>query len=170
MNPYLFGKYLLFVLVPIFAIFKSPELGYSPSKCEVSSYYFTFLRQDGVFKVHGLWPESCEECQSCGYPSCCNRILEYVYPNDPSDFIKNNWFKSLNHNECNGDTNIILFEHEYYKHGSCMDVSNTTQYLNDVILLFDNYYSKYVAQHCEGHEQLWLYLDENKQYVKTLCK
>ena len=142
---------------------------YNPISCTVNNYYFTFIKDDTIYKVHGLWPESCKECISCGYPSCCMNNVTYTYPQDPTNFIKNNWFYSITHNECNGVRDIILFEHEFYKHGTCMNIHNTTQYLDIIINLYNKYYEKYVVANCIDHHQLWLYLDSNHNYVKTLC-
>lgn len=156
------------ILLILISIYESST--YSPSECTVDSYYFTFLRDSvGDFRVHGLWPESCEQCETCGYPSCCVD-LQYVYPEDPTDFINNKWFYSLSYNDCNGENDVILFEHEYYKHGSCMGVKNTTEYLNYVIELYDEYYDAYVNGKCEGCQQLWLYLNKNENYIGTICE
>ena len=158
-----------YTLLSLLLIFACSCFSYSPSECTVESYYFTFLRDsNGTFKVHGLWPESCAQCETCGYPSCCVD-LPYTYPNDPTDFITNKWFYSLSYNDCNGEDDVILFEHEYYKHGSCMGVANSTEYLNYVIELYDEYYDSYVDGKCDNHSQLWLYLNQNEGYVETIC-
>lgn len=157
-------KYIFLILLLKFL----PVIPYNPYECDIESYYFTFLRDGDIFKVHGLWPESCAQCEECGYPSCCIE-LDYVYPEDPTNFIDEKWFYSLTHNDCNGEDNVILFEHEYYKHGTCMDINNTTDYLNIVIDLYDKYYDDNVNNKCDGYHQLWLYLDENKDIIDTLC-
>lgn len=145
---------------------------YSPSVCTVDSYYFTFIfdNKTDAYKVHGLWPESCSECSTCGYPSCCNSSIHYEYPSDPDNFIIRNWFNTTTTEECFGKHDVILFEHEYFKHGSCMGVNNTEDYLDIVIGLYDRYYDQYVNGQCDESDQLWLYLDGDRQYMARLCK
>ena len=90
-------------------------ISYSPTECTITNYDFTFLydKDSLTFKVHGLWPEMCEECEICGYPSCCNIDgVNYVYPNDPTNFIQNYWFDTTTTEECTRKKDVILFEHE----------------------------------------------------------
>lgn len=152
---------------------KRPMLtSYNPQKCTVTNYDFTFLydKNSSSFKVHGLWPETCAECLNCGYPSCCNiDSIEYVYPNDPTNFITNYWFYVTTTEECIGTQDVILFEHEYYKHISCTNLKTTEEFLKIVMYLYNNYYDKYVQNNCQGYQQLWLNLDENFNYNSTEC-
>lgn len=145
---------------------------YSPSECTVNNYDFTFLydQNSDSFKVHGLWPEICAECIECGYPSCCNvESIEYVYPNDPTNFIADNWFDTTSTEECTQKRDVILFEHEYYKHISCTQLKTTDEFLKLIMYLYNNYYDKYVVNNCQGYQQLWLNLDENYNYNGTKC-
>lgn len=149
------------------------NLGYSPdpSNCTVGDYLFTFLYDGSEFKVHGLWPNSCTQCTTCSWPSCCDASdLVYTDPIDPRNFVQNNWYHSTAHDACSMYYNITLFEHEFYNHGSCMGVKNTTQYLDYVETLYDDYYDDYVKDKCDGHEQLWLHLDTKFNVIDVECK
>jgi ribonuclease I len=145
---------------------------YNPTNCTVINYDFTFLhdQQTNSFKVHGLWPEVCAECVECGYPMCCNiDEINYVYPYDPTNFIVNNWFNTTCTEECTSIPNVILFEHEYYKHISCTELKTTDEFLKLVITLYNAYYDKYVVNNCLSHQQLWLNLDKDFNYNSTKC-
>lgn len=147
-------------------------LNYSPDTCTITNYDFTFIYDQTaeVFKVHGLWPEACIECEPCGYPSCCNiNSINYVYPNDPTNFISNNWFSSTGKEYCLGKEDVILFEREYYKHISCTNLKTTDEFLELIIYLYNNYWEKYVENSCEGFDQLWINLDQNYNYNGTRC-
>lgn len=140
---------------------------YSPTTCTATNYDFTFLYDldDEIFKVHGLWVEQCAECLTCSYPSCCNiNNINYIYPQDPTNFIENNWFYTLTTEECTEISNVILFEHEYYKHISCTNIGNTTNFLNLVMYLYNRYYQTLVNGSCNGYQQLWINLDANFNY------
>lgn len=144
---------------------------YSPSTCTVTNYDFTLLfdKNDGVFKVHGLWPEQCTECEDCPYPSCCNMDnVYYEYPEDPTNFIQTNWFNSYGREECLGLGEVILFEHEFYKHISCTNIGNTSNFLNLVMRLY-NKYNDNITSCCTGHEQMWINIDGNFNYNKVKC-
>jgi hypothetical protein len=146
---------------------QNKNLTYSPSQCTVTNYYFTFLydTNTNLFKVHGLWGEQCQECINCGYPSCCNiENINYVYPNDPTNFIEQNWFNTLTTEECTNKKNVILFEHEYYKHISCTNLKTTDEFLKLIIYLYNNYYKELVYNNCFGYKELWLNLDSNFMY------
>jgi hypothetical protein len=91
-------------------------------------------------------------------PSVCTPILykfTYIYDHHYNKF------------------KVQLFEHEFIKHGTCMDnyTSNytTTNYLDKAIYLHNNYYNRYVNDNCIGYDQLWITLDENFSYVSTEC-
>jgi hypothetical protein len=150
----------------------SSVYSYSPTSCTVTNYDFTFIydKENEIYKIHGLWPEICAECPECNYPSCCNiENVVYEYPEDPTGFIDDNWYKTLSREECNNLGEVILFEHEYYKHISCTNLKTTDEFLKLVIFLYNNYYDKYVANNCVGYNQLWLNLDENYNYNSTKC-
>jgi len=144
------------------------SLNYSPPVCNITDYYFTFLYDTDRFKVHGLWPEHCNECYECGYPTCCKNIT-YTKPIDNSNFIFNNWYNATTMEECYLYKNVSLFEHEYYKHISCTNIKTTTEFLQYIIKLFNKYYSYYVVGKCKGFDELWLSLDSNFNYKHTLC-
>lgn len=150
-----------------------PNVGYSPSVCTITNYKFTFLfdHKTNSFKVHGLWPDSCAECPSCSYPSCCNMDqIVYEEPDDPTNFIPTKWYNTTAHNDCGNGEKVQLFEHEYIKHISCdSKIITTTDFLNKVIDLYDKYYYGYVNGKCKNYDQLWLSLDEDYIYVTTDC-
>jgi hypothetical protein len=145
---------------------------YSPSTCTVLNYYFTFLYDTDVsrYKIHGLWANECDECQSCGYPTCCSyQRLTYEYPNEFDDFIKTCWFNSTADGTCITNEKVILFEHEFFKHGSCLQINTTLDYVQLVETLYSSFYQQYVYNQCNNSEQLWLGLDKNMSYVQTKC-
>ena len=145
---------------------------YSPTICTPVDYKFTFIfdSRENRFKCHGVWLETCLECPSCGFPMCCNtdKII-YRDPYDPTNFIPTNWYNSTSNEECVLHTPVPLFEHEYYKHISCSNITNTTDFLNLAIDLYDRYYDAYVVDQCQGYNQIWLNLDANYNYVSTEC-
>jgi ribonuclease I len=160
----------MFLLFFLFFYFVNST--YSPNTCNITDYKFTFIfdKKDNRYKVHGLWPEHCEECLDCGYPSCCNvNNIFYTYPNDTYKFIDYNWYNSTTNEECTGKKNVILFEHEYYKHISCTDITNTNDFLYLVSNLYNKYYDDYVNKKCGGTSQLYLSLDNDFNYVNTIC-
>ena len=159
---------------------------YSPASCNVTNYDFTFIYDENekAFKVHGLWPEQCAECLTCGYPSCCaTKNMRYVFPSDPKQvaFINTRWFNATTQEEClqifkgvnknienekrrNGDE-VSLFEHEFFKHASCTPFrQNTSHFVEQVMRLYDEYYATHVENRCAGYNQLWLNLDGNFSY------
>ena len=158
--------------------FKPPS-DYSPVSCNVTNYDLTFIYDDGekAFKVHGLWPERCGECLACGYPSCCaTKNMSYVFPSDPRQiaFLNARWFnattqeecfnKSIDHKRIKGKL-VSLFEHEFFKHASCTPFrQNTSQFVEQVMRLYDAYYATHVENRCAGYNQLWLNLDGNFAY------
>lgn len=149
------------------------KLKYSPTICTPTNYDLTFLydNNSSSWKIHGLWPEICAECATCGYPYCCNiDNVTYEYPNDPTNFISQFWYNTTTKEECTGSRDVILFEHEYYKHISCTNIGSTTDYLNLMIQLYKRYYSDYVEKKCNGFDQLWINLDQNLNYIRTNCK
>ena len=158
--------------------FKPPS-DYSPVSCNVTNYDLTFIYDDGekAFKVHGLWPERCGECLTCGYPSCCaTKNMSYVFPSDPRQiaFLNARWFTGMTQEECfnkiidhkriKGKL-VSLFEHEFFKHASCTALrQNTSQFVEQVMRLYDAYYATHVGNRCAGYNQLWLNLDGNFAY------
>ena len=152
---------------------------YCPTSCNVTNYDFTFIydERDQAFKVHGLWAEQCEECLTCGYPSCCDTgNMSYANPTDPSQiqFLNTRWYDATTREECGNNNNnngteteteeVSLFEHEFYKHASCTNFRNTSDFLVQVALLYDAYYKTLVENQCAGFSQLWLNLDTNFAY------
>ena len=147
---------------------------YSPASCNATKYDFTFIydESEAVFKVHGLWPEQCAECLTCGYPSCCDtKDVSYVFPSDHEQvaFINTRWFNATTQEEClnvgnNGDM-VSLFEHEFFKHASCTAFrQSTSNFVQQVMRLYDEYYAMRVENQCAGYKQLWLNLDGNFAY------
>ena len=92
---------LLFILS--FVLFGSAQ-HYHPPLCTPMDWDFAMFSGN---QIHGLWPQQCGECPSCGYPTYCRNvkynstILEYFEP-----YISEHW-------------NSTLWEHEWLKHGSC---------------------------------------------------
>ena len=147
---------------------------YSPASCNATNYDFTFIYDEGekVFKVHGLWPEQCAECLTCGYPSCCDtKDVSYVFPSDPEQvaFLNARWFNATTQEEClnkriRGDL-VPLFEHEFFKHASCTAFrQSASDFVEQVMRLYDKYYAMRVENQCVGYKQLWLNLDGNFAY------
>ena len=147
---------------------------YSPASCNVTNYDFTFIYDDGekAFKVHGLWPEQCAECLTCGYPSCCDASnMSYVFPSDPVQiaFLNSQWFNATTQEECvnvgNGNDLVPLFEHEFFKHASCTPFrQGASQFVEQVMRLYETHYKTRVENQCTGYKQLWLNLDGNFAY------
>ena len=157
---------------------------YNPSSCSVTNYDFTFIYDDAdkVFKVHGLWAEQCAECLTCGYPSCCNTAnMSYVHPSDPKQvaFLNARWFNATTREECfnkrignkrignkrikheDNEDEVSLFEHEFFKHASCTAWrQSASEFVEQVMRLYDTYYATHVANQCGGYSQLWLNLDD----------
>ena len=153
---------------------------YSPASCNVTNYDFTFIYDESekVFKVHGLWPEQCAECLTCGYPSCCAATnMSYVFPSDPEQvaFINTRWFNATTKEEClnnkrfrydDEDNDLVsLLEHEFFKHASCTAFrQSASDFVQQVMRLYDEYYTMHVENQCAGYKQLWLNLDGNFAY------
>ena len=153
---------------------------YSPASCNVTNYDFTFIYDESekVFKVHGLWPEQCAECLTCGYPSCCAATnMSYVFPSDPEQvaFINTRWFNATTKEEClnnkrfrddDEDNDLVsLLEHEFFKHASCTAFrQSASDFVQQVMRLYDEYYAMRVENRCAGYKQLWLNLDGNFEY------
>jgi len=151
------------------------KYNYSPVNCNITNYDFTFIYEESEksFKVHGLWPEQCAECLTCGYPSCCLAgNMSYVYPSDPDliSFLNTRWFNATTKEEClnvgNGNDNMVsLFEHEFFKHASCTSLrQSASEFVEQVMRLYDEYYVTHVENQCVGYNQLWLNLNGNFEY------
>jgi ribonuclease I len=153
------------------------KTSYGPASCNVTNYDFTFIYDEGekAFKVHGLWPEQCAECLTCGYPSCCAATnMSYVFPSDPEQvaFISTRWFNATTQEEClhnkrfKYDNDAVpLFEHEFFKHASCTAFrQSASDFVEQVMRLYDEYYAMHVENQCAGYKQLWLNLDGNFEY------
>ena len=167
---------------------KTTTTPYNPSSCSVTNYDFTFIYDDAdkVFKVHGLWAEQCAECLTCGYPSCCNTAnMSYVHPSDPKQvaFLNARWFNATTREECfnkrignkriehkrieheDNEDEVSLFEHEFFKHASCTAWrQSASEFVEQVMRLYDTYYATHVANQCNGYSQLWLNLDDKFAY------
>jgi len=147
---------------------------YSPTTCTPNQYKFTFIlnKYQNEFKIHGIWPDVCNENPDCGYPSCCNtNSIVYSEPYDPTFFIPNKWYNTTTNEDCTHTSGVSLFKHEYFKHISCTnDMKNTTEFLNKAIFLYDKYYINYVYgtnNNNTKYTQLWLNLDEKYNYIST---
>jgi ribonuclease I len=157
---------------------QNPPSDYSPASCSVTNYDLTFIydENESVFKVHGLWPEQCAECLTCGYPSCCDATnMSYVYPSDPSQiaFLNAQWFNATTKEEClnkrtrdAGMNDLVpLFEHEFFKHASCTAFrQSASEFVQEVMRLYETHYKTRVENQCAGYKQLWLNLDGNFAY------
>jgi hypothetical protein len=154
---------------------KNGLTSYSPVNCTVTNYDLTFIYDDSemVFKVHGLWPEQCGECTTCGYPSCCDaKNMSYVSPSDPQQvaFLNERWFNATTQEECLNNKRfrndlVPLFEHEFFKHASCTPFrQSASEFIKQVMALYDVYYATHVENQCAGYKQLWLNLGGNFSY------
>lgn len=166
-------SFYIYFKSPNFKFYKNEQLSYSPEVCTITNYKFTFIydTKEQRFKVHGVWPDGCKECESCSYPSCCNlENVMYTDPQDPNNFIGLNWFQTMTSDGCGVFENkVSLFEHEYYKHISCTTLKSTTEFLNLTQSLYMQYYDKYVIGFCKGYDEIWLSLDANFEYKGFEC-
>jgi hypothetical protein len=98
--------------------------------------------------------------------------MSYVYPSDPEQisFLHERWFNATTKEEClnerieSGDV-VPLFEHEYFKHASCTPFrQSASEFVQQVMRLYDAYYRTRVENQCAGYKQLWLNLDGNFAY------
>lgn len=170
--------FLIFLFSSRYFLVPPPSTNpYSPINCTVTNYDLTFIYDDSemAFKVHGLWPEQCSECVTCGYPSCCDaKNMSYVFPNDPQQvaFLNERWFNATTPEECLSGRNkgisnnlVPLFEHEFFKHASCTPFrQSASEFVQQVMALYDAYYATHVESQCAGYKQLWLNLDGNFVY------
>jgi len=132
---------------------------YSPKICTVTTYIFAFVWNQQEYKIHGLWPNSCAQCNSCGYPSCCIAPKSSIF--NQSEFVDKYWLNGLDESKdsvCNQTTHY-LYEHEAFKHGSCMNLS-----VNDYVLKTKAIFEKYQDQLpslCNGQAECNLNLDDD---------
>lgn len=151
------------------------------SCCTPTQYVFSFLwsSADQHYQVHGLWPETCAECVTCGYPSCCANTTTFVSPEDDAQFIAHHWYNSTSKAPCLSSSSsslsvvVPLFQHEYQKHGTCLCSANqtpvtSTEYLATVETLFDRY-DPLANTACSPPSQPWLYLDAHFELQQTRC-
>lgn len=139
----------------MFALFLALNVvseNYHPISCDVTRYVFALVRINNMLKIHGLWPDQCSECITCGYPTCCN-MEKFGNFSEPSNmhFVHEYW---LNGNNTLPHPSIVcgiksktLFEHEAIKHASCMDMY-PFDYINIVEQLFIKY-NDYVNEKCK---------------------
>lgn len=151
------------------------KANYSPNICTVQAYNFSFLYDERKkkFKVHGLWPVKCAECPSCNFPSCCNvNSVKYIEPTDPDEkkFLNEKCFENWANNNC-FNINVPLFKHEFLKHGSCTPFKDSTsKYLQQIIRLYDQYFSTHVNDMCPGFKEIILILDADFNYISSKCR
>ena len=132
-------KYII-PLVAIITLVLSNE-DYHPEHCQVIKYNFAFIHTGDEYKVHGLWPDKCQECSVCSYPTCCNmeKFKNLTMPQDVS-FISKHWLNGMKEqigHIC--DTQVhTVFEHEVIKHASCMNM-----YAEEYMILIEKLYDKY---------------------------
>ena len=111
---------------------------YNPPYCDPTTFIFALLWFDGSHSelsnrrqpgwyIHGLWPETCEECLNCGYPSYCRKVhFNGSSIHALSQKIKKRWFPGKN-----------LIKHEWVKHGSCDGNVTEYDYFNKTLNLWD---------------------------------
>jgi len=155
---YISNQYKLNMLLLTLLLLATPE-NYHPDSCSVEKYVFSFVKIGNEYKVHGLWPDECRQCETCGYPTCCNmkRFQNTTFPKD-KQFLDEHWLSaSVPHpiHTC-GTTASTLIEHEVIKHASCMNL-HVDEYIEIVKKLFYKYHD-YVSQKC--HKVCSLKLDE----------
>lgn len=123
---------------------------YHPKRCTILSYRLALLRDspDQSWLIHGLWPEVCEECPSCGYPTFCNpRAVWNQTALDPiAQTIQTLWYPGV------PLPNNTLIVHEWLKHGSCTDLTEL-EYFNTTICLYRNMQEQgMIAKRCKGRQ------------------
>lgn len=148
----------------------------SPRSCAVSQYYLVFLRGDIEYKLHGLWPNVCGQCTECGYPTCCDPgRLNFTIQNLPvldRKFLEDKWYRDSARLPCSNDDSymVSLFEHEYYKHASCIDmVRDTTDFVELAMTLWYRYHSVLSTTHCYSSKQIKLSLDDQFNLHDVIC-
>jgi hypothetical protein len=120
--------------------------------------------------------------------------MSFIYPNKSNQiaFLNAQWFNATTREECfsgsggggsggggcsnkrkeksveknKNDVEVSLFEHEYFKHASCSSAMrvSASEFLEQVMRVYDMYYETHVENQCSGYSQLWLNLDGNFVY------
>jgi hypothetical protein len=116
--------------------------------------------------------------------------MSYVHPSDPKQvaFLNARWFNATTREECfnkrignkrignkrignkrikheDNEDEVSLFEHEFFKHASCTAWrQSASEFVEQVMRLYDTYYATHVANQCNGYSQLWLNLDDKFAY------
>jgi len=113
-------------------------MSYNPPYCDPTTFIFALLWYDGVaaptpgrgnWRIHGLWPETCQECPNCGYPSYCRKVHFNQSSIQPlSGKIQERWYP---------DPGNDLIVHEWMKHGSCDGKVTEFDYFNTTLNLWD---------------------------------
>jgi hypothetical protein len=71
--------------------------------------------------------------------------------------------KRIKHED--NEDEVSLFEHEFFKHASCTAWrQSASEFVEQVMRLYDTYYATHVANQCGGYSQLWLNLDDKFAY------
>ena len=71
--------------------------------------------------------------------------------------------KRIEHKD--NDDEVSLFEHEFFKHASCTAWrQSASEFVEQVMRLYDTYYATHVVNQCGGYSQLWLNLDGKFAY------
>lgn len=135
---------------------------YHPIHCTVMKYNFAFLRKDKEYQVHGLWPDQCQECPNCSYPTCCDmeKFSHFTMPSD-TQFINQSWYggQSTHVGHICGLTTHTLFEHEVLKHASCMGF-----YAEEYMILVEKLFNKYIShvkEVCRSGPNCEIYLNSD---------
>jgi 5'(3')-deoxyribonucleotidase len=98
--------------------------------------------------------------------------MSYVSPSDPQQvaFLNERWFNATTQEECLNNKRfrndlVPLFEHEFFKHASCTPFrQSASEFIKQVMALYDVYYATHVENQCAGYKQLWLNLGGNFSY------
>lgn len=124
------------------------------NKKKQSILTFTYDKKLSRYMIHGLWLDTTIYCGN----------YEYILPNDPTNFIKQNWYDRNKNSNAN-----TLFKYEYIKHGTCFDLTST-EYMNLVKHLYEKYYDKYVKNAKTNKKEIWIYMNENYDVIKIRHK
>ena len=107
------------------------------------------------YQIHGLWPQYDHNT----WPSFCEKV-EYKRPS--GDLLE-----KMNQNWASCDNNSKLWEHEWQKHGSCVEKqigSNENAYFKLAIDLFEN--NKNLLNNCSGRDCTMGCFDLNGNIMK----
>lgn len=144
------------MLLLAFLLLSLPE-NYHPEFCSVERYIFSLVKIGDEYKIHGLWPDKCQQCETCGYPTCCN-MNKFQNASTPKDtqFLEEHWLSSSTSHPIQtcGRTVNTLIEHEVIKHASCMNLY-VNEYIALVKKLFTMYYD-YAIQTCDKECNIFL--------------